>query len=399
MTDFNNMSPDTFADMFGTGPAQESSKTSGFSFQETDNVDLFEEPEKREEVVEEDKTDEGVTPVNENNLDLDTDILNTGDKKKEVVEEPSKEVSGLSDYFKNRIETGKFVAIEEETADGTKKLFIPSTPEEVDEVIDMQINYQLEQKAQDLEQKFYAGKSPAWQAALQYAENLDSPSELIPFLQGIRNIESVAEIDENEIDGAEQIMRIHGQLTNQDKEIVDTQIDSLKTTNKIIETAQKLKPAILKKETERLTLMRQQEKKRTDDYRNMVVNIRDNAVAAIEQPVANQPLSQEEKASVYELIAYPSEETKGYPIYNKIDELFEKGDFNTLKEVALFLTHKESFLKYLATSASQKTAEGLQRKLRYSEDSRNASSKDVDASKKTIQRNQYNKDSGGFRRL
>ena len=204
--------------------------------------------------------------------------------------------------------------------------FIPKTVEEFDEVIDLQVNYKLEQQRKDLEQKWYSTKSPAWQAVSKYAEMVDDPTELIPFLQGVRNFQSIDAVNETELDGAETIVRARLEQRGEPADLIEQQIDALKTTDKLISTAKQYKPLMIEQERQHLSRLAEEEKIRTQQYIQQVEEIRDKAITAIQAPVfGTQKLKQEEKELVFDLIGMPSQETQGYKIFNAIDSLLRKG--------------------------------------------------------------------------
>ena len=328
--------------------------------------------------------------VDENADDKQVDILDTPSKPGR---KPKYDFSDISGYFQDRIKNKKFVAIEEEDQEGNKVPFIPKTPEEFDEVIVIQVNYRLDKERQALEQKVYDGKSPAWKAVLQYAELVDDPTEMVPFLQGVKNIQSVSNLNPDEVDGAEQIIRTRLEQRGDPAEAIESQIDALKTTDKLIATAKQYKPVILQQEQQALALQVQEQKRREQEYLQIVSGIRENAVKAIEQPLFGKTkLKQEEKAAIYDLIAEPNSETQGYGIYSAIDQLFDKGDFDTLRQLALLIAKKDSFYTYLNSSAAQTTAAALQKKLTVAGDSRTASgNKDFveDPDNPVVQRKQF----------
>lgn len=304
-------------------------------------------------------------------------------------------LSDLSTYYQDRIKNGKFVAIEEEDEKGNKIPFIPKTAEEYDEVLELQINYRLDQAKKDLEKKWYESKSPAWKAVSQYAEMVDDPAQLIPFLTGVRNLQSVATLNENEVEGAETIIRTRMEQRGDPEEVINSQIEALKSTDKLIATAKQMKPIIIQQEQLALQKMQQQEQQQQQEYLKIVTEVRANAIKAIEAPIfGKQKLKQEEKAAVYDLIGEPSEETQGYGIYNAIDALFDKKDFETLKEVALLLSKKDSFYGYLGTTVANQTHAALEKKLRLAGESHKSSGNDFtdeDMGKAVVTRNQFNK--------
>lgn len=321
----------------------------------------------------------------------DTDIL--GDTRRGAGRPPKVELKDMSSYFEDRFKSGKLVSIDDELPDGTIVKFIPKTADEVDEVIDIQVNHRIDQRRKEIDEKWYASKSPAWQAVAKYAEIVDDPTEVLPFLQGVKTIESVSNIDPTEAEGAEKIVRARLQQRGDEEDVIAEQIDALKTANKLISTAEKYKPLILKEEQQNLSKLVNDQKKQEAEYNNLVNSIRENAIKAIEAPIFGKTkLKQEEKQAIFGLIGHPDEETKGYAIYTAIDHMFETGNFDTLKKIALLIAKEESFINYIATGAANKAAEGLQRNLRVAGE-RSTGGNDQDAGENrinTVQRNQYN---------
>lgn len=316
----------------------------------------------------------------------DVDILS---QEKKPGRKPKYDFSDISGYFEDRIKAGKFVPIEEETDEG-KKLFIPKTPEEFDEVIELQVSHKIEEEKKKLESTWYQSKSPAWKMIARYSEMVDDPSELVPYLTGVKNIQSVQNLDPSDLGDAEKIVRTRLQQRGDDEEAIEEQISAFKTAGKLEANAEKLKPILLKEEASRLQQLEQEKMIEKQNYERMVYSIRENAIKSIETPLLGKhKLKQEEKAAIYDLIGEPSPESQGYGIYTAIDSLFEKGDFETLRDVALLLTNKQSYLSYVSTAAAEKAAANLQKKLRVAEDSRKVINRDDDDEQQVIKRTQF----------
>lgn len=315
----------------------------------------------------------------------DVDIL--GETREKTVTP----ITDLSNYYQERIKNGTFIAVDEVDEKGNKIPFIPKTAEEYDEVLQLQIDYRLNEAKKDLEKNWYESKSPAWKAVSQYAEMVDDPTQLIPFLQGVKVLTSVANLDENEIDGAEQIVRTRMLQNGEPEEIINQQIDVLKTADKLIATAKQYKPIIIKHEQQLLAADAKEKEQQQLQWQHLVADIRDNALKAIEQPIFGKTkLKTEEKAAIYDLIGEPSDTTQGYGIYNVIDNLFEKRDFETLKLVSLLLSKKEAFFQYLGTNVANQTAASLEKKLRLAGDAHKASGNDYDEENRVaVTRNQF----------
>ena len=396
-----NINQDALVDLFSEMTAESSNTTPKFGMENIQS-DIFLTPEKKEEEKkEEEKNEESnieekeekeekeegekeISPSEEKEVDILGEV--------QIPEVKSSNISDLSSYYEDRIKSGKFVNIEDTDKDGKPISFIPKTPEEYDEVLDLQIQYKVDQIKKDLENNWYASKSPAWKAVSQYAEMVDDPSKLIPFLQGVKNIESVSNLDENEIDGAEKIVRTRLEQKGDTEEIIEEQIDALKTTDKLVSTAKLYKPIILEQEQKMLQNQVALRQKEEANYKQIISDIRGEALKAIESPIfGKSPLKQEQKALIYDLIAEPSEETSGYGIYNVIDNLFDKGDFERLKEVALLLSDRDGFINYLNSNAANATAVALERKLRVASESHSSSGNDFyeETIKPTVSRNRF----------
>jgi hypothetical protein len=319
----------------------------------------------------------------------DTNILGATPPK-QVGRPAKKDLQDLSEYFQDRMKAGKFIKINDVDDKGNEIEFVPKTAEDFDEVIDMQVNYRLDQRKKEMDKSWYQSKSPAWQFVAKYAELTDDPAEIVPFIQGIRAIDSVEGINAEEIAGAEKIVRIRMEQKGDSPEVIDEQIEALKTTDKLVSTAQKYKPVILQQEKNQLTEMVQQKRQEASEYNMMVEQIRDGAIKSIETPLfGKQKLKNEEKAVIYSMIGEPSEETQGYPIYTAIDNLFAAGDFETLKMVALLIGKKDSFMNYASIGGKEQAAAGIQRQLRLAADSRPAGKNNEEEEVNTVQRNRY----------
>lgn len=314
--------------------------------------------------------------------DSDVDILNGGQN----AQTPTYDFKDTSGYFEDRFKNGKFVKVEDQ--DGN--MFIPKTPEEFDEVFDIQINHKLEEERKTLDQSWYESKSPAWQAVAKYAEMTDNPEDILPFINTIKTFNSVSNLNPEDLDHAERIVRERLSQRGDDEDVIAETIDSLKTTDKLISAAQKYKPLMLNQEKQKMAELVEQQRQQEYEYANLVTNIREGAIKSIEAPfLGKSRLKQDEKAAVYDLIAEPSRETKGYQIYNEIDSLFEKGDFDTLKEIALLLTKKDSYRGYISDSAANKVAASLQKTLRVAGAAQAGGGKDSQDTGESVQRNRY----------
>lgn len=393
-TRVENVNPDTMFDLFQNTEGVNNLRPQ-FGMGEIAPVDIFSPPTSSttEETTlppaaaEGPKTPE--TPTTPDTGKPDADILGTGEAK--TPPQTGAVLADLPSYYQDRIKNGKFIAITDQDDKGNEIPFIPKTAEEYDEVLELQINYRLDQAKKDMEKNWYASKSPAWRAVSQYAELVDDPTQLIPFLQGVRTLTSVANIDENDPEGAEAIVRTRLVQKGDTEEIIAQQIDALKTTDKLVSTAKMYKPVILQQEQVQLQRDLREKQEQERNYQMLIADIRESALKSIETPLFGKTkLKQDEKAAIYDLIAEPAEETQGYGIYNVIDQLFDTKDFEKLKEVALLLSNRDAFMNYLGINVANATAASLERKLRLAGESRAASGNDFhEDGQPRVQRNQF----------
>lgn len=402
MSDVKNLTQADIADIFGISAQPKSTSTPAFGGGLDTNSDIF-APPTPDPIQPATPTATPDIPVPEGAVPDPTKVdIPEADKPEADLFDPAEpkpeadkpvEIKGLSDYYKDRLNNGTFVGIEAEDENGKKSQFIPQTPEEFDEVIQIQVDYKLAQAKEKLEQSWYEGKSPAWKAISQYAEMVDDPTQLIPFLQGVKNIQSVDSLNAEDPEQAEEIVRARMEQRGDPETIIKSQIDALKSTDNLIKTAQQVKPLMLQEEQRALARQVQEAKLQEQEYLKVVNDIRENAHKAIEQPIFGKTkLKQEEKAVIYDLIAVPSEESQGYGIYSVIDKLFDTKDFETLKMIALLATKKDAFFGYLGADIANQTATKLQKKLTVAGEMRGSSGNEMNLQDKpVVQRNQFNK--------
>ncbi len=165
--DISQIDETKFVDIFGDPDAQNKPELIIPRFGQTEeigNVDIF-----ANTTTLVPNTDETTT------ISLTDETTTLAPKDVDIFEDKTKNVrknkyafEDATGYFADRIKSGKFVAIEEDVA-GEVKPFIPKTPEEFDEFIDIQVNTQLDNRKKELEEGWYENKSSAWKAVAKYS--------------------------------------------------------------------------------------------------------------------------------------------------------------------------------------------------------------------------------------
>lgn len=369
---FSQVENEQFADIFGSNTAPQNNQNPFSIVSTEEEVDIFATPPAKtaetttegdtgqQQQQAEPKLDENGNPIEE-----EVDILGTeGETEEEAARKagrpPKYDFKDINGYFQDRIKSNKLIGLIGED-DQPIEL---KTPEDYDMVIDENIKYQVEQHKKELNDTWYSSKSAAWKAVAQYSELVDDPTQIIPFIQGIQNIQSVSSVDEKTVEGAEQILRYYKKRSGTPDEIIDDEIESLKTSDKLVSAATKIKPAILQQETLQLQKMQQEAAQEEANYWKMVEDYEKSARQVISTPLFGAKLKPEEQTEIYNMIAVPQEELGGYAIYNEIDGLYQKKDFETLRKIAFLLRKEDNFLKIASQREVTKVANELQKKVR-----------------------------------
>lgn len=361
------ISENEFFDMFNLGSEVETPTPTDFKTEPVD-TDIFEE--NKPEVVP--PAAEEVKPPAENLEDIDI-FAEEGEQAPEGTEvaegtkpgrKPKYDFSDAAGYFEDRIKQGKFVAVNEEV-DGVEKPFVPRTPEEFDEFIDINLNHKLSEKQKELEDSWFETKSPAWKAIAKFADQNASLEEVASFISGVKTINEVAKLDENTVDGAEEIYRAWLTKRGEPAGVIEKQVELAKTSDQLTSLAASYKPLLVQAEQQNLARMEEEKAAEEQRFFQVITENRNKAIEAIESPIfGKQKLKDDEKALVYDLIAAPSQEAGGYKIYEELDKLYQNKDFGTLREVALLLGRKDSYLTYASNNTKQENAAGLLRTLK-----------------------------------
>ena len=72
------------------------------------------------------------------------------------------------------------------------------------------------------------GQSPVWQTLLQYAENARDINDIAPLFTAIQNYESSAQMDLENPEHQEEMLRIYGQIQGLDEKTINEDIEDLK---------------------------------------------------------------------------------------------------------------------------------------------------------------------------
>lgn len=239
------------------------------------------------------------------------------------------------------------------------------TPEDIQALVYSNVAHQVEELRKDENNAWYASKSPAWSFVAAHSEKLSNPSELIPLLQSVEAIEIVSQLDSAVEDDAERIVRMALVSRNEPQDIIEDTITTYKDNGKLTAFAERYKPALVKQEQKKIAdLAAAKEQEEIQNY-NMIKQIHEEAVKVLETPfLGKHKMKKEEKASIYNMIAAPDENTGGYRIFSAIDNLYETNDFEKLRKIALILQDETAYNSYIGLDVVKNTNEGLLRKIK-----------------------------------
>lgn len=318
--------------------------------------------------------------------------------KKEIVEDVSlfenknaideAKFTDVKSIFEELIKNNQLLPLEDEKLD---------TPADIQALIQANVVHQVEELKKDQNNTWYASKSPAWRIVAEFAEKVQHPSELLPFIQSVQTIDSVSELDpKNEVD-AEKIIRMALISRNESQDIIDDTIATYKENGKISNIAEKYQPSLVQQEQIKMqNLVKQKEQEEINNY-NMIKQIHEDAVKVLETPfLGKHKMKKEEKAAIYNMIASPDSQTGGYKIFSAIDNLYETKNFDKLRMIALLLQDDKAYNSYVGLDVANNTAENIMRRVKTTATAHSTSDLELPPTIKNqpIQNNNFQKSSG-----
>lgn len=255
-------------------------------------------------------------------------------------------------------------------SDGTETGYVlPDTFEEVLELIeDNKKSWIEESKTKDKQELFnelLSTKSPAWQFVLENSNKYNDPSELLPLLTSVQNIEYSNSLDISNEEDQVKIIRATLSIQGLSASDIESEIEDLKERGKTENRATALKPILDKyNETkiEKILQEKEQEEIKKQTFWNGYYQNLENSVFKAKE-LDGIKLKNEHKQLIASALI-PDDNIGGLPIYTLIDNLVANGNFKVLSKIALLGTDEKLFDSYFLTKKADKAAEGVQRILR-----------------------------------
>lgn len=242
--------------------------------------------------------------------------------------------------------------------------------ETVDDVLELlQANDQEKVKIYEEEAKkqFFGSMTPAMQTVAQYAQHIQNPAELIPFLEAMDNVAYSYELDADNADHHEAIVSNMLSIQGLSNDAIESEIKDLKERDKLADRAKALKPTLDRYNEQQVAIMAQQKQKEYQQEQAKWKKYQETVFEkVVKSPtVGGLKLKKQDRDLAYAALAH-AVPNRGLGIYTIIDSLIENGDFDTLTELALLGTNKKNYYDYIGTSIKAEVAEETQRKLRTS---------------------------------
>lgn len=227
------------------------------------------------------------------------------------------------------------------------------TEKDIQDLLDANINHKVEAIRNEAIQGAIQSLNPAMQAVLNYAQYVEDPSEILPFLTANSNVKQIGTLDETKPLDQERIVRERMKLNGDSEDLIAAEIQDLKDRGKLEERAKTYKPHLTQyyeRQAQQLLQQRQQEEQ---TYIATVQKNEQSIRGILDAPdFEGVKLKAAHKGVVYELLAVPREQYGGgVGIYAVIDKLFMDGKFDKLAKVALLLGDEKGFEDVFSTKA------------------------------------------------
>lgn len=265
----------------------------------------------------------------------------------------------------NFYKTGKLNPLEDEEGN-----IVPiKTVEEFQELLEKNIEYRENQARIDDDQKvldrLLASKSDAYKFVLENAERYNSPSELVPLLQSVETLELFQNLDTENPEHQEFIVRSALKLQGLSDEMIESEVEDLKDREKLGLRADSLHPFLQQyqeRETQALLQQKQQEEQARNQFWNgYLTKLNDDFYTS--DVLDGMKFSKEHKALIAPQL-FPDERTNDIFLHKTIDDLIEKGDIQRLVKIATIALDDKLFDSYYSNRVANKVANNLQRTIR-----------------------------------
>jgi hypothetical protein len=283
------------------------------------------------------------------------------------------------------IQEGKLFPMEDQTG----KVIPIKNKKDLIELIDNNNEYFKTQAYTNVEQQIYQTKSPVWQTLLKYAEDARDISEIAPLFNVIQEGYENMQLDTNEPEHQEYIVKMYGALQGLDEQTIEEDIVDLKERGKLADRATKLKPALDQYNEQRIQQVLAK-KEQEDQMKAQYLQNHYNAILqnVIQPEVIDGFRFNDQHKQLIASTLVPDPKIGGLPIYAIIDNLLQQGNYNVLSKIALLATDPKSFDNYYTNRVESGVVSGVQKRLRTSYNNQTSSGSVISSSDERQQQRQ-----------
>jgi hypothetical protein len=241
------------------------------------------------------------------------------------------------------------------------------TVEDFEELLEANEQQKISTYQEEAKKQLLGSLTPAQQTVLQYAEHIQNPADLIPFLTAMDNVAYSYELNPEVPEDAEEIIRNAMAIQKLPSEAIEAEIKDLRDRDKVLDRAKHLKPVLDKYNEQQVAAMyheQQRQKAEQDAYwRDHTQKVKK---ALSGDTVSGLKLKKQDREMALAALAKPDPQLGGLGIYAVIDNLLQKGEFELLTEMVILGINKKGYYEYVGSNIEKKVSENTQRMLRTS---------------------------------
>lgn len=256
------------------------------------------------------------------------------------------------------------------------KFVIPKTFDELKDLIDQNKKYEVEENKKKWETETVDGLSPQVKSIMEYAKA--GGKDVTPLLESWATVESISQLDPNNISDAEELVRYDLESKGLDEDDIDEQVEFFKNTNKIFSKAHSIKPKLEQQEVEKIAHMQQMQMHRSQELQAKRVEYQTNMSNAIEKTFTDSSVSKNIKHSIFEPV-YESSFRPGLKItgfQKSLEDLqLDPSKNEHFAELALLASDRDKFFEVYGSKIKREVTADTVKKLKFSKNN-NASMED-----------------------
>lgn len=258
------------------------------------------------------------------------------------------------------------------------KFVIPKTFDELKELINENKKYEVEESKKAWEAETLNDLSPQVKSIMEYAKA--GGKDVTPLLEAWGTVESISQLDPNNIHDAEELVRYDLETKGLDQDDIEEQIELLKGSNKLQNKAANLKPKLEEQEIARIEQMEEQQRQRTAQLQANKVKYQQNMSKAIDSVFSDKTVSSTIKHSIFEPV-YESAFRPGLKVtgfQRSLEEIqLDPSRNEHFAEVALLVSDRDKFFEVYGNKIKRDVTADTVKKLKFAKNTNQTSEEEV----------------------